>query len=873
MPSDDVLHDFHPLIAEWFRGRFPNGPTDAQQDAWPHIRAGRDTLVAAPTGSGKTLTAFLAGIDRFVREAERGELKPELRILYISPLKALANDIQRNLDGPLAELMVLARQRGKLVPEIVTAVRTGDTEQEDREEMRLAPAHILNTTPESLSVMLTDHRDRDLLCTVDTVIVDEIHALAQSKRGSLLSLAMARLDAVAHGRPQRIGLSATQKPMDEIGGFLSGIGSDGRLIRTILVDQGHVRKRDLAIEIKGRRANSLIRQHQQTLEFVNQRSGAEGRAAKLSEAIGEDKVGVHHGSLSKEQRVPVEQQLQSGNLKVVAATASLELGIDIGEIDLVIQYRSPGNIATFLQRVGRAGHSLGSIPKCRLFSGGPRPNDDLIECAAIMLGVNEEALESLTQPVAPLDVLAQQIAAEVLARPATPDELYRIFRRAYPYRDLTRDDFNQVVRYALSGLDSGQGFPFGRTLDHDGRSGFLYPTPMARKSAKRNVGTIPDDGEYAVIEGGRSYGTRPSQPVGDLDPDYVGWLTGTASQGDGQFRMANKTWELERVDHDALIVWVRRVSVEAKIPWWITDGGGRSRIVSQNVSRLRRHIVAKNLGFTALAVWLEEHCNIKVVAARRMIQYITASSDILGIVPSDRDVVIERITDSPKGSVSDDAGSFEFESRDMIVFHAPFGSRITRAWSLAIAQRLRKLIPETSSTLFTQEGFAFVDLPAGDEVPIEAFRDLTPSTVEATVSQAVVNSEIFHRRWRWSATIAQAVHRIGDRGKIPVSRQRIIAEDLLDRLYPATRLNREVRAFGECPEHPILNQAIQDCLFDSLDLRGLRAVLQHIEEGRIRVHYVKTKKPSPMAESMLGMANDEDEEEEEEEQSANLPRR
>ena len=861
MPNDGVLHDFHPLIAEWFRNRFPNGPTGAQQDAWPHIRAGRDTLVAAPTGSGKTLTAFLAGIDTLVREAERDELKQELRILYVSPLKALANDIQRNLDDPLSELVVLARKRGELVPEIITAVRTGDTEQEDREEMRLAPAHILNTTPESLSVMLTNHRDRDLLRTIDTVIVDEIHALARSKRGSLLSLAMARLDAVAHIRPQRIGLSATQKPMDEIGGFLSGIGSDGQLVSTVLVDRGHVRKRDLAIEMKRRRANSLIRQHRQTLEFVNQRSGAEGRAAKLSDAIGENKVGVHHGSLSKEQRVPVERQLQSGNLKVVAATASLELGIDIGDIDLVLQHRSPGSIATFLQRVGRAGHSLGSTPKCRLFPGGPRPDDDLIECAAIIFGVNEKALESLTQPVAPLDVLAQQITAEALARPATPAELYRIFRRAYPYRDLTRDDFDRVVRYTLSGLESAQSFSFGCTLYHDERTGFLHPRRIAEKNAKRNVGTIPDDGEYAVIEGGHSYGMHSSQPVGDLDPDYVGLLTAMASQGDGQFRMANKTWELERVDHDALIVWVRRVSVEAKIPWWMTDGGGRSRIVSQNVSRLRRHIVAKDLGSTALIVWLEEHCNIKTVAARRMIQYITASADALGTVPSDRDIVIERINDSPRDSISDDLGSFEFESRDTIIFHAPFGSRITRLWSLAIAQRLRKLTPETSGTLFTQEGFAFKDLPAGDEVPIEAFRDLTPSTVESTVSQAVVNSELFHRRWRWSATIAQAVHRIGDRGKIPVSRQRIIAEDLLDRLYPATRLNREVRVFDERPDHPILNQTIHDCLFDSLDLHGLRAILRHIEEGRIRVHYVETKKPSPMAESMLGMVDDEDEEE------------
>ena len=390
-----------------------------------------------------------------------------------------------------------------------------------------------------------------------------------------------------------------------------------------------------------------------------------------------------------------------------------------------------------------------------------------------------------------------------------------------------------------------------------------------RKGAKRNVGTIPDDGEYAVIEGGHSYGMRPSQPVGDLDPDYVGMLTAMASQGNGQFRMANKTWELERVDHDALIVWVRRVSIEAKIPWWMTEGGGRSRIVSQNVSRLRRRIVVKDLGFTALTVWLEEHCNIKAVAARHMIQYVTASNDALGIVPSDRNIVIERITDSLKGSVSDDPDSFEFESRDTVVFHAPFGSRITRAWSLAIAQRLRKLTPETSGTLFTQEGFAFANLPAGDEVPVKAFRDLTPSTVESTVSQAVVNSELFHRRWRWSATIAQAVHRIGDYGKIPVSRQRATAEELLDLLYPATRLNREVRAFDECPDHPILNQAIHDCLFDSLDLHGLRAVLRHIEEGRIRVHYVETEKPSPMAESMLGMANDEDEDQEE--QSANLP--
>src|SRR5437660_244175 len=449
---------FHPAVAAWFERSFA-APTAAQAQAWPAFQAGRHVLIAAPTGSGKTLAAFLAAIDGLVRQGLDGGLKAETQIVYASPRKALSNDIQRNLEAPLAGIRESLQAQGLPDVEIRTWVRTGDTPPGERDRMRRTPPHIVVTTPESLYVLLGSVSGRAMLATTRTVIVDEIHALAPNKRGSHLALSLARLEALVGHRLQRIGLSATQKPIEAVADFLVGGRAPGEPPATCtIIDTGHRRARDLALEVPDspleavmsaevwdqvyRRLADLIAEHRTTLIFVNTRRLAERATRKLSELLGEEQVTAHHGSLAKEQRLNAEQRLKGGKLKALVATASLELGIDIGDVDLVCQLGSPRAIATFLQRVGRSGHAVAGTPKGRLF---PLSRDELVECVALLDAVRQGELDRLRIPEQPLDVLAQQIVAEAGAQTWNEDELHALLRRAWPYRALGRDDFAAVI--------------------------------------------------------------------------------------------------------------------------------------------------------------------------------------------------------------------------------------------------------------------------------------------------------------------------------------------------------------------------------------------------------------------------------------------
>jgi len=474
------LQSFHPAVARWFERRF-GAPTEAQVAAWPAIRAGRDTLVAAPTGSGKTLTAFLAALDALVRQGlEQGGLPDATSVLYVSPLKALSNDIRLNLDAPLAGIRAELAERGLPDVEIRSAVRTGDTPQRERQQSLRRPPHILVTTPESLYVLLGSASGRKMLATVRSVIVDEIHALAANKRGSHLALSLERLEALCERRPTRIGLSATQKPIAEVARFLVGAGAvvDG-VARCEIVDIGYRKQRDLALELPPtplaavmsndqwaqvhERVAQLVAMHRTTLVFVNTRRMAERAARHLGDLLGKEVVAAHHGSLARETRLDAEQRLKRGELKVLVATASLELGLDIGDVDLVCQLGSPRSIASFLQRAGRAGHAVGGTPKARLF---PQSRDDLVECAALLDAIRRGELDALRVPPAPLDVLAQQIVAETSCQDWDEDALFDLMRRAWPYASLTRERYAAVLRMLADGYTTRQG-PRGAYLHRD----------------------------------------------------------------------------------------------------------------------------------------------------------------------------------------------------------------------------------------------------------------------------------------------------------------------------------------------------------------------------------------------------------------------
>jgi len=666
---------FHPAVAAWFESAF-RAPTPAQAEAWPAIKSGQHVLIAAPTGSGKTLAAFMAAIDDLVRRGLEGRLTDETQVVYVSPLKALSNDIQKNLQAPLAGIRAALAAQGLPDVDIRTWVRTGDTPPGERDRARRRPPHIVVTTPESLYILLGSESGRAMLATTRTVIVDEIHAVAANKRGTHLAVSLERLAALTDNRLLRIGLSATQKPIERVAEFLVGVNESGAPAAACrIIDTGHRRARDLAIEVPASPLEAvmsgetweqifgqlaeLIEAHRTTLIFVNTRRLSERVTRHLSERLGEQNVAAHHGSLSKETRLSAEQRLKHGQLKAMVATASLELGIDIGDVDLVCQIGSPRSIAAFLQRVGRSGHAVDGTPKGRLF---PLSRDDLVECAALLDSVRRGELDRLIIPENPLDVVAQQIVAEVSAREWNEDELFALLRRAWPYRTLPREDFSAVLQMLAEGFSTRRGRR-GALIHYDAVNHVLRGRRGARLTALTSGGTIPDNADYQVL-------LEPqNQTIGTVNEDFAV----ESLQGD-IFQLGNTSYRILRVERG--VVRVEDAHGEAPtIPFWLGEAPGRSDELSVSVSRLRAEIaalLARDPSGDAALRWLMD-IGIGEEPARQLVDYLGAAHAALGCLPTQDTIVFERFFD--------EAGGMQ------LVIHSPFGSRINRAWGLALRKR------------------------------------------------------------------------------------------------------------------------------------------------------------------------------------------
>ena len=827
------LSRFHPVIERWFANRFAE-PTEPQRRAWPVIQDGGDVLIAAPTGSGKTFAAFLSAIDGLVRQGLNGELRDEMQVVYVSPLKALSNDVQKNLSEPLAEIRATLAEQGLPDVEVRTLVRTGDTPQSGRQAMLKQPPHILVTTPESLYLILTSERAREMLRSVRTVIVDEIHAVARDKRGSHLALSLARLDALIGKRPQRIGLSATQRPIEEIGQFLVGTGQP---LPTI-VDAGHIRTLDLALEIPpspleavmsaevweevNTRIAELISQHRTTLVFVNTRRLCERLTMHLSERLGADRVTSHHGSLSREKRLEAEERLKRGELQALVATASLELGIDIGSVDLVIQVGSTRSIATLLQRVGRAGHRLGAIPKGRVF---PLSRDELIECSAMLRATREGRLDRLIIPNKPLDILAQQIVAAAAGEEWDESALYERVRSAYPYRDLSRAEFDAVVQMLAEGFTTRRGRRSAH-IHYDGINKKLTGRRGARIAAITSGGAIPDLGDYRVI-------LEPTETfVGTLNEDFAIETT----PGD-IFQLGNMSYQVVKVESGQVRV------ADAKgqpptLPFWLGEAPGRTNELSEEVSRLRQD-VADRLDDPPVAMqWLVDTIGLNEAGARTIVEYLGATRQILGTIPTQQCLVLERFFD--------EAGGMQ------LVLHAPFGSRINRAWGLALRKRFCRSFNFELQAAATEDAI-ILSLGPQHSFPLEdVFQYLKPATAEHLLVQAMLDAPVFGTRWRWNATRALAVLRFRGGRKVPTPLQRMEAEDLVAAVFP-DQLACPENLVGdrEIPDHPLVNQTIADCLLEAMDFPGLKRVLEGMEAGQLTLIARDTTEPSPLCHEVL----------------------
>jgi ATP-dependent Lhr-like helicase len=833
-----VLDSFHPAVRTWFERKFA-APTDAQVQGWPQIIAGRDTLISAPTGSGKTLAAFLVAIDRLMRRAESGPLDDAVDVVYVSPLKALSNDIQRNLEEPIAEIAGIARELGYDPPEVRTVVRTGDTTQAERQGIVKRPPHILITTPESLYLMLTAERSREVLRTAKTLIVDEVHALIRDKRGSHLSLSLARLDHICAQRPNRIGLSATVKPIEEAARFLVGTDHvrDGAP-DCVIVDAGHQRDLDLAIEVPPTdleavcsaeqwgdiydRLAVLVREHRTTLIFVNTRRLAERVAHNLTERLGDEHVASHHGSLSKERRLSLEQRLKAGEMRALVATASLELGIDIGTVDLVCQLESPRAVATFLQRVGRSGHALGLTPKGRLF---PTTRDELGECAAMMRAVRAGRLDRLFPPVAPLDILAQQIVAECACEAWGEDDLFNLMRRAWPYAGLDRRDFDEVVEMMSEGISVGMGKACAY-LHRDRINSVLRGRRGARMAAIESGGAIPEVADYRVLA--EPDGTF----VGTLDEDFA-----VESMGGDIFLLGTTSWRIRRVEQGTVRVEDAH-GAPPTIPFWLGEAPARTLELSQEVSRLRRDVSDRIERGDDAVDWLGETAALPAYAAEQLVRYVRAERDMLGVVPSDQDMVFERFFD--------DSGGMQ------MVVHAPFGGRINRGLGLALRKNFCRNFDFELQAAASDDA-VLLSIGPQHSFPLEdMFTLVRAHEVDETLTQALLYAPMWGARWRWNATRALAVPRQRQGKRVPPPIQRMRSDDLLAAVFPQqVGCQENVTGPLELPDHPLIRQTVNDCLHEAMDLEGLRALLQRMEAGEVRLHARDTTEPSPFAHEML----------------------
>ena len=891
----------HPAVRAWFEAEFA-APTACQAKAWPEVRAGGHTLIAAPTGSGKTLAAFLAVIDELAEEARRGLLDDAVRVVYVSPLKALSYDIERNLEAPLRGIAGWAERLGEPPVAIRAMVRTGDTPAAVRQAMARQPPHILVTTPESLHILLTSESGRNALARTRTVIVDEIHAVAGNKRGAHLALTLERLEALraaagvaeggadadpaaaardrrqgasnaqpdlfgpaegsrpasrvvadgeVDGRPaedgprplRRIGLSATQRPMNLVARFL--VGNRGEAPCAV-IDEGFHRRRDLAIELPSSplepvmatevwdevydRIAALAREHRTTLVFANTRRLAERAARALAERLGEKEVASHHGSLSRERRFEAEQRLKGGTLTLLVATASLELGIDIGDVDLVCQLGTTRNIATFLQRVGRSGHGVEATPKGRLF---PLSRDDLVECAALFDAVRRGELDTLSLSERPLDVLAQQIVAEVSGREWETGELLALIRRAWPYRALDNEAFESVVDMLASGFTTRRGRR-GAFVHWDRVNGRLRARRGARMAALTNAGTIPENADYAVV-------LEPAGTViGTLNEDFaIETLPGDI------FQLGLHSWRILRVESD-------RIRVEdaggqpPTIPFWIGEAPARTDALSQAVSRLREtvgHLVAGGDGLAdgieRAVAWAAGEAGLPEEAARQLVDYLAAGQAALGVMPSAAHLVIERFFDESGGM--------------QLVIHSPVGGRVNRAFGLALRKRFCRRFNFELQAAATEDNIV-LSLGETHSFPLDEVPGyLASASARDVLVQALLDAPLFNVRWRWNANVSLAVPRRSGGRKVPAPIQRMQAEDLVAVVFPDQIACAENLGGGEreIPEHPLVRQTIHDALHEAMDVDGLVALLGRIEGGEVAVHARDLPEPSPFAHEIL----------------------
>ena len=830
--GEPALAAFHPVVQRWFQQKL-GSPSEPQVQGWPVIREGHDVLIAAPTGSGKTLTAFLACLDELVRRALLGTLEDSTRVLYVSPLKALGNDVQKNLLGPLAEILELARQEGHSPQDIRVGVRTGDTKASERTAHRKRPPHVLITTPESLYLCLTARGTRERLRGVETVIVDEIHALARDKRGSHLALSLERLAALTRVPPQRIGLSATQKPLSLVANFLTG----GR--PCALVQVGHLRPWELRIEIPRHeelgavathemwgevydRLQQLSAEYRTLLVFTNTRRLAERLAHDLGERMGQDAVAAHHGSMSRELRLRAEERLKAGELRVMVATASLELGIDIGNVDLVVQLGTPRSISVALQRVGRAGHHKGGTSRGLFFC---LTRDDLVECTALLRAIKEGELDAIRMPEAPLDILAQQLVAWCACEDQDEEALYAQVKRAWPYRELSRKAYEQLLVLLSEGVATSRGRARVH-LHRDRVNGKLRARQGARLTALMNGGAIPDTFTYPVIA------EPEGKQVGALDEDFAI----DSSAGD-IFVLGSTSWRILRVEAGTVRVEDAH-GAPPNVPFWRGEAPGRTDELSSAVGRLRQEVMAR----ADAQAWLEQAVGLPPEAAELLVRYLQASASVLGAMPAHDTVVAERFFD--------EAGGMQ------LVLHAPFGSRINRAWGLALRKRFCRSFDFELQAAATDDG-VLLSLSEQHSFPLlDIFDFVTPEACEEVLVQAVLQTPLYGTRFRWNAQRALALERMRNGKRVPPQIQRSRGEDLLAAVFPA-QLGCQDNHGGvdvELPDHPLVQDAMHDCLHDALDVEGLRRLVQGIREKRVRVHAVDTPEPSPLSHQLLNSA-------------------
>ena len=852
-----ALEGFHPAARRWFEEHL-GSPTPEQEQAWPAIRQGRHTLIAAPTGSGKTLAAFYVVINDLVGRGLTDQLAAQTYVVYVSPLKALSNDIHRNLEVPLIRIHQELQRQGARPVKITAAVRTGDTTARERQQMLKNPPHILVTTPESLYVLLTSASGRKMLQSVRTVIIDEIHAVVGDKRGSHLALSLERLAALTSQPLQRIGLSATQKPIDLVARFLVG----GRHIHEerpdcVIVDSGHRRRLDIRLEVPRspltavmsnevwtelyERLVELIRAHRTTLVFVNTRRLAERLAQALAQRIGEEHVSSHHGSMSKEHRHTAEQRLKAGELKVLVATASMELGIDIGSVELVVQFASPKRIAAFLQRVGRSGHQVGGVSKGILI---PLSREELVECAALLDSVRRGELDRILMPEAPLDILSQQIVAEVAGQEWDVEQLYALVRHAYPYRSLTKDQFLTIIRMLADGFTTRRGRR-GAYLHYDAINGRVRARRGARLTALTNGGAIPDTFEYQVV-------LQPEGvTVGTLNEDFA-----LESLPGDIFTLGTHAWQLVRIQ--GLNVIVHDATGKAPgIPFWLGEGPGRSEELSDSVSRLRETIDAMlddepPPGFVDATIearklslvdhravrWLIDEVGIDAAAAEQLVAYLWMGKVGLGVMPTRRRLVMERFFD---------------ETGDMhVVIHAPYGSRVNRAWGLALRKKFcRRFNFELQAA--ANENSLILSLSSSHSFPLdEVWHYLGSKTVRETLIQAMLDAPLFEIRWRWTAARALAILRSRHGERVPPQIQRMQAEDLIAHVFPDQLACVEnIQGERQVPDHPLVNQVVHDCLTEAMDIDGLETLLRRIEQQDLELVAKDLREPSAFAQEII----------------------